>query len=242
MKHAVVFSTFGTLLAVWGVWLGGFGWLLLWPAGSFLLIGGAYAHLGPRVCGKRADGRLAWWAVLLLLPYLLMTWTVWHVIRLLSRETCCDEVAPGVWVGRRPFVRDLPANISLIVDLTAEFPAPRSPAPWADLSVRSHPGRHRSRRSRPSRRRGQNRRVERRGLYSLRPGPCPLRDDRRRGVDPSRPRRRRRAGGDDDAEGAARHSPGEIAAAIARTHGACWPCDPLLKLFRNSMRSPSGRG
>jgi protein-tyrosine phosphatase len=64
--------------------------------------------------------------VLLLLPYLLMTWAVWHTIRLLSRETCCDEVAPGVWVGRRPFVRDLPANISLIVDLTAEFPAARA--------------------------------------------------------------------------------------------------------------------
>jgi protein-tyrosine phosphatase len=126
MKHAVVFGLFGTLLAVWGVWLGGFGWLLLWPAGSFLLIGGAYAHLGPRVCGKRADGRLAWWAVLLLLPYLMTAWTVWRVIRQLSRETCCDEVAPGVWVGRRPLVRDLPANISLIVDLTAEFPAPRS--------------------------------------------------------------------------------------------------------------------
>jgi protein-tyrosine phosphatase len=126
MKHAIVFSLFGALLGVWGVWLSGLGWLLLWPAGSFLLIGSAYAGLGPRICGKRPDGRIAWWAMLLLLPYLLMTWTVWHVIRLLSRETCCDEVAPGVWVGRRPFVRDLPANISLIVDLTAEFPAPRS--------------------------------------------------------------------------------------------------------------------
>ena len=64
--------------------------------------------------------------MLLLLPYLLMTWTGWHLIRLLSRETCCDEVAPGVWVGRRPFARDLPADVSLIVDLTAEFPARRS--------------------------------------------------------------------------------------------------------------------
>jgi protein-tyrosine phosphatase len=62
----------------------------------------------------------------LLLPYLLATWTVWYMFRLLTRETCCDEVAPGVWVGRRPFVRDLPADISLIVDLTAEFPAPRA--------------------------------------------------------------------------------------------------------------------
>ena len=126
MKHSVGFGIFGMLLAVWGLWLGGLGWLLLWPAVSFVLIAAAYAGLGPGVCGKRADGRLAWWAVALLLPYLLGTWGVWYAVRLLSREPCCDEVAPGVWVGRRPFVRDLPTNISLIVDLTAEFPAPRA--------------------------------------------------------------------------------------------------------------------
>ena|SRR5438270_7865516 len=126
MKHALGFGLFGTLLAVWGLWRGGLGWLLLWPAFSFALIALAYGGLGPRVCGKRADGRLSWWAVLLLLPYLLGTWTIWYAIRLLSREKCCDEVAPGLWVGRRPLVRDLPADISLIVDLTAEFPAPRA--------------------------------------------------------------------------------------------------------------------
>ena len=126
MKHAVVFGILGTCLTTLAVCLGGFGWLLLWPAVSFGLIAAAYAGIGPRVCGKRADGRLAWWAVVLLLPYLLMTWAGWRLIRLLSRETCCDEVSPGVWVGRRPFARDLPADASLIVDLTAEFPSLRS--------------------------------------------------------------------------------------------------------------------
>ena len=126
MKHAFMFSLSGSLLAAWSVWRGGFAWLLLWPAVSFLLIATAYAGLGPRVCGKRADGRIAWWALILLLPYLLATWTIWSAIRLFSHEACCDEVAPGVWVGRRPLARDLPADISLIVDLTAEFPAPRS--------------------------------------------------------------------------------------------------------------------
>lgn len=126
MKHSVGYGVFGILLAIWGLWLGGLGCLLLWPAFSFALIAAAYAGLGPRVCGKTADGRLAWWAIVLLLPYLLGAWGVWYAIRLLSREACCDEVAPGVWVGRRPFARDLPAGISLIVDLTAEFPVPRA--------------------------------------------------------------------------------------------------------------------
>ncbi|HVS34551.1 MAG TPA: hypothetical protein VMS17_03150, partial [Gemmataceae bacterium] len=62
----------------------------------------------------------------LLLPYLVLRWIGWHAIRRLSREACCDEVAPGVWVGRRPLAGDLPPDASLIVDLTAEFPALRA--------------------------------------------------------------------------------------------------------------------
>ncbi len=132
MKYAVRFCVFGMILAVAGAGLGGPAWLLLWPAVSLVLIGGAYAGLGPRVCGKRPDGRMAWWAVLLLLPYLLTTWLGWHAIRRLSREACCDEVAPGVWVGRRPLPGDLPPGRGeatsplLIVDLTAEFPSGRA--------------------------------------------------------------------------------------------------------------------
>jgi protein-tyrosine phosphatase len=113
-------------LAAAGAYLGVWGLLLLWPAVSCLLIGAAYAGLGPRVCGKRQDGGMAWWAVLLLLPYLAATWAGWHVLRRLTREACCHEVAPGVWVGRRPLRGDVPPDASLIVDLTAEFPADRA--------------------------------------------------------------------------------------------------------------------
>jgi protein-tyrosine phosphatase len=68
---------------------------------------------------------MAWWAVLLLLPYLLLTWASWHMQRLLSREPCCNEVAPGLWIGRRVFAKELPSEVSLIVDLTVEFAEPR---------------------------------------------------------------------------------------------------------------------
>jgi protein-tyrosine phosphatase len=125
MKYTVVFAAFSAYLIVLAAYLGGLAWLLLWPALSFLLIAAAYAGLGPGVCGKRPDGGLAWWAVLLLFHYLLLTWGVWHLQRLLSREPACNEVVPGLWVGRRPLARELPPGTDLVVDLTSEFPEPR---------------------------------------------------------------------------------------------------------------------
>jgi protein-tyrosine phosphatase len=121
MKYVVVFSLFALYLAALAALLGGWCWLLLWPAFSFALVAAAYARLGPRVFGKRDDGRLAWWAVALLLPYLLFTWVVWHLQRLCSRQPSCHEVAAGLWLGRRPLRRDLPPGVVLVVDLTAEF-------------------------------------------------------------------------------------------------------------------------
>jgi protein-tyrosine phosphatase len=126
MKYTLVFAAFSAYLVVLAVHLGGLAWLLLWPALSFLLVAAAYAGLGPGVCGKRPDGGLACWAVLLLFPYLLLSWAVWHLQRLLSREAACNEVVPGLWVGRRPLAHELPPGTDLVVDLTAEFPEPRA--------------------------------------------------------------------------------------------------------------------
>jgi protein-tyrosine phosphatase len=75
--------------------------------------------------GKRADGTLAWWALVSLAPYFLFTWLTWSLQRILLRENVADAVAPGVWVGRRPLARELPEGVRTVVDLTAEFPAAR---------------------------------------------------------------------------------------------------------------------
>jgi protein-tyrosine phosphatase len=125
VRYALIFLLLGVSLVTLAVSFEGVCWLLLWPAFDGLLLSAAYAGLGPRVCGKRADGRLAWWAVVLLLPYLGLTWFVWHLSRLVSRERPCHEVAPTLWVGRRPFAHELPPGVSLVVDLTAEFVAHR---------------------------------------------------------------------------------------------------------------------
>lgn len=135
MLYAVFFLGLGAWLLVVALSGHAGGLLLAWPAASLLLVGAAYAGLGPRVLGKRPDGRLAWWAVLLLGPFLLLTWLVWHGQRLLSREDCGHEVAPGLWLGRRAFGRELPRGVSLVVDVTAEFPAPVFPAGVSYLCV-----------------------------------------------------------------------------------------------------------
>jgi protein-tyrosine phosphatase len=124
MLYAAVFVLLSGYFVVVAFLVGAWGWLLLWPAVSFLVLAAAYAVLGPCVFGKRPDGRLAWWSLLVLLPVLLLLWGLWRLVRLFSREPVCTEVAPGLWLGRRAFVRELPPGVLLVVDLTAEFPAP----------------------------------------------------------------------------------------------------------------------
>lgn len=121
MKYTVAFSVLALCLFSMAIVQGSAYWLALWPGSSFLVLAVAYARLGPGVLGKRADGTLAWWAVALLLPYLLLTWGLWHLLRMVQREKCCQEIVPGIWLGRRALAHELPENVDLVVDLTAEF-------------------------------------------------------------------------------------------------------------------------
>jgi hypothetical protein len=113
-----VISNAGSLTALIGTVLTG------WTGIAFAAVGAAYAGLGPRVFGKRADGTLAWPNVLLLAPYLLLTLGLWHAQRLVSREDPANEIAPGLWLGRWPRrACELPPDTGLIVDLAMEFVA-----------------------------------------------------------------------------------------------------------------------
>lgn len=99
-----------------------------WPAIAFGLVAVAYAGAGPGVFGKSAEGRLSLWRSAVLLPYLALTWAIWYVRRAVAREPAAHEIAPGVWLGRWPFARELPAGIECVVDFTSEFPGVRAPA------------------------------------------------------------------------------------------------------------------
>ncbi len=125
MHYAVFFTFCASCLVVSAVHHGGWAYLLCWPAVSFLLLALAYVAARPSLLGKQPDGRLAWWALLGFAPVLLLLWTIWHLQRWFSREPPCQEVAPGLWLGRRPFAHEVPADVRWIVDLTAEFPASR---------------------------------------------------------------------------------------------------------------------
>jgi protein-tyrosine phosphatase len=121
MRFAIVFITLGVAFVVLGAQVGGWGWLLAWPGVSAIVIGAGYARLGARVFGKRRDGRMSPPAAALHLPYFLVTLWVWHVLRIAVRENAADQVAPDLWVARRPFARELPPGAKWLVDLTAEF-------------------------------------------------------------------------------------------------------------------------
>lgn len=121
VKYTLVFALCSAGLALSARNFGGVGWLLLWPASSFLLISMAYAGVGPSLLGKRPDGTIAPASLVLLLPFLLLTWLSWHGLRLFSRRPPYHQIAPGVWLGRRLLASELPDGISVVVDLTAEF-------------------------------------------------------------------------------------------------------------------------
>ncbi len=120
--------------------LGGWAWLLLWPAAASLLVSLAYGRFGVAVFQKRA-GRLSWAAVLLLWPYRVGAW--WSSRWLTRHEAPAAEVVPGLWLGRAPGPADhqrLPT--AAILDLTAEFGRPAAArhqpyrsVPLLDLAV-----------------------------------------------------------------------------------------------------------
>lgn len=100
------------------------GWPFCWFGMGFVLVGFAYAQYGAGIFGKRLDGGRFWLNRLILCPFLWLNYAMWYLRhRLLSREDICNEVAPGIWLGRRPLDGELPASVTTVVDLTAEFSA-----------------------------------------------------------------------------------------------------------------------
>lgn len=125
MKYALIFSIAGVALIIFSFNRTIFSWLFLWLGVNFIAVGTAYAGIGPQIFAKKLKGSMSKKS-LCLLPYLALTWVVWYIQIVTSKEDCCNEIAPGIWIGRRLYANELPSNISLIIDLTAEFPEPPS--------------------------------------------------------------------------------------------------------------------
>jgi len=101
-------------------------WVLLWPAAVMVAVAIVYLAKAPRAFGKRADGSLPWLAWLVWGPWFLYMWIGHELARRATREPVANEVAPRIWVGRRPRPGELPPNVTIVVDLCAEFPASRA--------------------------------------------------------------------------------------------------------------------
>jgi protein-tyrosine phosphatase len=140
MKYPLLFGGMAIGWLAIAVARGGAWWVAVWPATAFALVAAAYGGAGVGVFAKRPDGRMAWWAVALLLPFLLMTWTVWHLQHWRDGNRSC-QIRPGLWIGRRPLCSDLPEDVRLVVDCTAEFPVARGICPdrhYVNLPMLDH--------------------------------------------------------------------------------------------------------
>jgi len=98
--------------------------VLYWPATCYVVIGLGYLGLGAGMLGKRADGTRPWWSWVVFAPYYFFVWVAMTFLRRLSSEDRYNEVAPGIYVGRRCEVKELPDGVRTVVDLTAELDAP----------------------------------------------------------------------------------------------------------------------
>ena len=125
-KLILRFSLSGAAAAGTAIWLGGSFLWLLWPAASWFGLARAFFENRPEDLGKRPDGRLSWRFAVFFLPHLAACEAHFHFKRLVLRlEPCWNQVAPGIYIGRRPLPRELPGDVRWIVDLTAELFEPR---------------------------------------------------------------------------------------------------------------------
>ena len=133
IRYGAVFGAFATSLFVFA-WLSSsaVAVLLAWVGLGFSQVAFAYFGGWPAVFGKRPDGTLAIWSVLIGWPVLLLGHAIVAAKRASGREPANDEVAPDIFVGRLPIPRELPPQVAAIIDLTAEFNA--------HGEVRRHPG------------------------------------------------------------------------------------------------------
>jgi len=111
MRYGIIFLVLGGALAALAVvaWPGA-GMLCAWPGLSFAVLGAAYLARRPSWLGKRADGTLVGWAYVLLGPYLALTWILWRVEQLITREPAADEIVPGLLRRSRDLTRGLLAK------------------------------------------------------------------------------------------------------------------------------------
>lgn len=80
VKYGIYFLLLAALMLSITIQFGGWYWIMIYPALSFAIISIGYMGIGPRVFGKRPDGKRSLVATFFLLPYLLFTLATWHLV------------------------------------------------------------------------------------------------------------------------------------------------------------------
>ncbi len=106
------------------VWIGGVGWILLWPGGCYGVVALAYYARAPWVLGKSDTGRISTLHCFALWPYFLFCQIVWLALTTFRKEDPFNEISPGIVIGRRLLAREYPGSFDRVIDLTAEFSEP----------------------------------------------------------------------------------------------------------------------
>ncbi len=123
--NTLLLMSLGLILLIISNTLGLFGIIFFWLALNLITIGLAYGGLGVKLLGKKPNGKIAKSSLILLFPYFSLTWITWRLWIFIKKDQCCQEVCPKIWLGRKPFKKQIPECIDLIVDLTSEFPVSR---------------------------------------------------------------------------------------------------------------------
>ncbi|QGJ71026.1 Ser/Thr and Tyr protein phosphatase [Planctomycetales bacterium 10988] len=123
MRLGISFSLLGCIWLIVAWQLGWWGLPLVWVGISFLLVGLGYLGLGPVMFAKGKTGKLPKWSMVLMLPFLGFTWICWWALVRWHHEEAYHEIAEGIFLGRRAFPWEIPAEVQTIVDLTTEFPS-----------------------------------------------------------------------------------------------------------------------
>lgn len=122
VRVALYYGVGSLALASFGLAVGSWATLLLWPALSLALVALAYGGMGARVY-RKTKGKIPIMTRLLLAPVLLAH----ELSRQYYRRECAawDEVARHVWIGRHLNGREAKSALSqgvvAVVDLTTEF-------------------------------------------------------------------------------------------------------------------------
>jgi protein-tyrosine phosphatase len=130
---AAWYSAGAVVCAMTAIVIGGWGWILAWPAVSLMGVALAYATGSARIFGKRR-GIVPVWAYVLFGPYLLGHRISWLLQT--PGRTSCSQLLPQLWIGRQPGRRDIEElkkrGVTATLDLTAEFSEPSALRRGAD--------------------------------------------------------------------------------------------------------------